>query len=292
MESNACLTIWLIFDFLASLFLAAIAIMSIVFAYYIRRYNQPGAMLSCKTHYGSILNMYNNVDQYLQQVDQGLCSQACPCGITNSASANNWKTYYSNVYNTWTVNPNSNVNNFGLCPSAVQSSAYNNAQNNYALMQPSNTSYNPSFNYSAFYPYWANIENKFNCTGFCNTTYTNGNGQSVSMVKYLFTDINRGIPSSIGCLPSIFTWLAHFLDVWGGIALTIATILFAMFILACTYVCCSRDAKYEREPIPVIPVAAPQQNRLVTDNNPNVVMNNQNPIIVRPAGQVQELRQY
>jgi len=286
MESNACVTIWLIFDFLATLFLAAIAIISIVFAYKIRQENQAGAMLSCRTRYGGILNMYNNMDQYLQQVDQGLCSTQCPCGITNPTSVNNWKTYYNSVYNTWTVNPTSNVNNFGLCPAAVQTSAYNNGQKNYALQNPvQNSSYNSSFNYTALFPYWAYFENKFNCTGFCNTTYINGNGQNISMVKYLFTDVNRGIPSTLGCLPSIFTWLTQFLDVWGGIALTIAALLFAVFLLACTYVCCSRDAKYEREPIPVIPVPVPNSNRLVTDNQP---------VIVRPGGigGQQELRQY
>jgi len=282
----------MVFDFLASLFLAAIAILTIIFAYYIRDNNTPGAMLSCKTNYGSILNMYNNIDLYLQQVDQGLCSQSCPCNVSNASALKSWQTYYPS--NSFITNNVSGVNNFGLCPDKFQNSTYSIAQNKYALIPNNNTSYNPSFNYSLFAPYWANIENQFNCTGFCNTNYINGIGQNITMVKYLFSDINKGIPSSLGCLPSLYTWLEHFLEVWGAIALTVATIMFVVFILACTYVCCSRDAKYEREPVPVVPVPIPNQNRLVTDNNPNVVLNNQNPVIVRPAGNVgnQELRQY
>jgi len=292
MDSTVCLTIWSVFAFLTSLFVAAVAIMTIIFAYYVRNHNQPGSMLACETRHGSILNMYNNVDQYLQQVDQGLCSQACPCGINNTQSANNWRSFYPNVYNTWTINPQSSVNSFGNCPSAVQSSAYNNAQRNYAMINNNPGNYNPSFRDNKFSGYWANIENKFQCTGFCNTTYINGNGQNITMVKYLFSDINRGIPATIGCKPAIFTWLSHFLDVWGALALTIATILFIVFLMALTYICCSRDAKYEREPIPVIPVPVPNQNRLTTENNPNVVLHNNNNNVVRPAGNVQELRQY
>jgi len=117
----------------------------------------------------------------------------------------------------------------------------------------------------------------------------------MTMVKYLFTDVNRGIPSSIGCKQSIFVWIAHFLDVWGGIALTVAVLMFIVFLLAMTYVCCSRDAKYENQPIPVIPIPAQNNNRLNTETNPNA------PVLVRPVDnnvaatnprQGQELRQY
>jgi hypothetical protein len=279
--SSACLMLFAILAFLSSLFIAAIAILSLVMAYHARDFRSPGSMLSCTSNYDTVMSQYNVADNYLQQVDQGLCSQACPCKFTNPTTQNNYRAYYPMTYNTWTVNPTSGVSDFTNCPQAVQYSAYNNGQRNWQLGN-AGSNYNSNFDMVNFHNYWSRVENKFNCTGFCKTTYTNGNGQTLGMVKYLFSDINRGIPENIGCMPHLLTWIAKFLDVFGGLALTLALLMFIAFLLAATYVCCPRDKQYEREPIPVIPVQNTRPN--VIETNPNVV---------RAGGPgAQEMRQY
>ena len=91
-------------------------------------------------------------------------------------------------------------------------------------------------------------------------------------------------------MPHILTWYASdWLDVFGGIGLTLAVLLVSIFInnqflallYAATYLCCPSDKKYEREPVPVVPIP---NTRTVPENAP-----------VARAGEpvrAQELRQY
>ena len=72
----------------------------------------------------------------------------------------------------------------------MQQNAYNTAQANSKKEYPY-VDVDSSFELGRFYSAWAAIENTFNCTGFCKTNYVNSNNQNVTMVKYLFTNVNR-----------------------------------------------------------------------------------------------------
>lgn len=128
-------------------------------------------------------------DSFLPMVDQSLCSQACPCKFTNSNAQNNYRGFYPSIYNTWTIDQTKGVGGMQQCPETVQYNTYNNAQRNFQIRNPGSA--NSSFNLPEYENYWNRIENKFNCTGYCNTTYITGNGQSYMIVKYLFSDVNR-----------------------------------------------------------------------------------------------------
>lgn len=100
------------------------------------------------------------------------------------------RSFYPNVANTWTIDNSRGGISFPNCSQLAQNSVYNNAERNYHQLNPTST-YNSSFNQNEFANYWNKIENKFNCTGFCRTSYNNANNQNIQMIKYLFTDINR-----------------------------------------------------------------------------------------------------
>jgi hypothetical protein len=74
---------------------------------------------------------------------------------------------------------------FQNCATTVRDSVYNkyvttNAYSTYNL------------DASLLRDYFSTIEKKFNCTGFCLTTYYNENTKTnMKMFKYLFTDIKR-----------------------------------------------------------------------------------------------------
>ena len=131
--------------------------------------------------------MYSSADYFLQQADQGLCSPQCPCKFNNSTALDKFKQFYPQIEKTWSINSNG-VTNFTNCSSQVQQNAYDTAQ---AKNKNQFANANSSFEIASFYSAWAAIENTFNCSGFCKTNYTNSNNTNITMIKYLFTDINR-----------------------------------------------------------------------------------------------------
>ena len=52
------------------------------------------------------------------------------------------------------------------------------------------------------------------------------------MFKYLFSDINRGIPKHRGCMKPILDWLPKMLISFGSFALFAALVQFGLFILS------------------------------------------------------------
>lgn len=98
-----------------------------------------------------------------------------------------------------------------------------------------------------FNRFWEHIENKFDCTGFCSTVYqltakdlsdyhsTTSISQfplQVSMFRYLFSDINRGIPKHIGCMRPLMKWLPKMLISFGSFALFAALVQLMLFFLS------------------------------------------------------------
>jgi len=140
----------------------------------------------CNGKFNGVLEMWQGVDLYMQKVDQGLCSSACPCLISNP---NQWGTnttvapYYSR-YNA--------SNNFGSiafqnCSTALQYNTYASAVQQEPLFDPKK-----NFDTERFARYMSNVEREFQCTGWCNVTYYDASlRQNMVMYKYLFSDVNR-----------------------------------------------------------------------------------------------------
>ena len=89
---------------------------------------------------------------------------------------------------------------------------------------PNNTNFKIN-DFHNFHKYWKGIENRFKCTGWCTTKYTNPFSlQNDTMVKYVFSDINRGIVDYPGCLNRLSKWLPSLIS-------TIATLLLSCGIV-------------------------------------------------------------
>jgi len=217
---------------LSILFTLAIAIFSIIAG-------STGFLnvnFGCNARINGLLNTWNNMDTYLQNVDRTLCSSQCPCSIANQTfySTNNTVAPFFNNY-VRNVDNNGIVNYQG-CPSNVQSNVLN-------LTRAQNPNFDPdqnNFNEGNFINYMARVENEFQCTGWCTNAYVN-NGQNVIMYKYLFTNLNRGPALYSGCLNSVLQWLPGYLLAFGAVAMVLAG--FQMIVLAT--LCCLGASRRE-----------------------------------------------
>jgi hypothetical protein len=132
--------------------------------------------IGCNAKYTGVLTAWNYLDTYLTQVDKTLCSNGCPCSVTNSSLWTANDTIRAS-YQTW--NTTGSAIAFQNCSETIQ---------NTTLIATNATD---DFLPVSFATYWSAIENKFNCSGLCVTNYLNSNNVNVTMYKYMFSGINR-----------------------------------------------------------------------------------------------------
>ena len=84
-----------------------------------------------------------------------------------------------------------------------------------------------------FASYWKTLENRFNCTGWCKTKYTDPyTSQEKRMYKFIFSNINQGVVAYPGCLHRITNWLPSLLGTIGGCLIVCAFAQTISFIMA------------------------------------------------------------
>lgn len=193
--------------------------------------------VGCDAKYDGYLSMWNSVDNYLYAVDSLLCSDECPCyfnDVTTSLYASNTST--SPYYNLWKKdNKTTYAKRFQDCSDVVIAEA----KNEYLY---SNAYYNHTFNDKWFRKYYKHIEEKFHCVGFCGTTYYNTRTHTnAKIVKYLFSDLTKGIPEHFGCVGDIMNWLRKTVNAFAACALVMFVIQFILFILALLLLCTGKD---------------------------------------------------
>jgi hypothetical protein len=213
--------------FLSLIFNFAIAVFALVGG----SYGWVNTYFGCNAKFSGVLESWRGIDSYLQKADQYLCSPQCPCYFTNSTG------YISNpviapVYNSWSKSnvPPGNAA-FQNCSSQVQVRAYREAAAADAYFDPEKT-----FSQENFANYMSKVENDFQCSGWCNVTYTNPTtGNNVGMYKYLFTNINRGPPVNMGCLDSMVQWLPPYLLAYGSITMVLSTFQVSFYNFSLSY---------------------------------------------------------
>jgi hypothetical protein len=196
----------------------------------------------CNGKFSGVMEVWQGIDSYLQQVDQNLCSPNCPCSITNTQGYTNNPTI-APIFNSWTkTQSNSGAINFQQCSAQIQRNAYLNAVQNDALFDPQG-----NFDASRFVGYMSRVENKFQCSGWCNITYVDPTKQSTTaMFKYMFNDVNLGPPQNFGCLNSLITWLPPYLKAFGSVTMVLFGLQSIVLILALCQ-CWARERDHEHQ---------------------------------------------
>lgn len=220
-------------SYACSLSYAAFTCLSLIFNFCIGIFALVGfnvgfmnTLMGCnQQHFKGVLEIWQGIDSYLQEVSSTLCSDECPCALTNlSAFDSNATT--SPFVKDWNIS-NQGAVAFQNCSQTTQAAAFKKANMSDPYLDP-----NGSFNQSAFSKYMAKVEDFFQCTGWCNTTFTNPiTGNKEPMTRYMFSDINKGPVQHIGCIDSIVNWLPGYLGSYGAITMVLGFVQCALLAL-------------------------------------------------------------
>jgi hypothetical protein len=189
-----------------------------IFALVAGSYGWVNTYFGCNGKFSGVMESWRGVDTYLQKVDTYLCSPQCECYI-NNYTGYTLDPAINATYSTWATTTVQNAGNvaFQNCSIPVQNTVYNEAANADAYFDPEK-----NFNQENFANYMANVENEFQCSGWCGVNYVNSlTNKPTTMHKYLFTDVNRGPPSKLGCLDSVILWLPPYLTAFGSVTMVL-----------------------------------------------------------------------
>lgn len=88
-----------------------------------------------------------------------------------------------------------------------------------------------------FMTFWGRIEKKFDCNGWCESSYTGEDGKYHIMTKYLFSDVNKGVVRNRGCMHRLIDWLPKVINTFGSVLLIIGVILIFVFAMGVSLLC-------------------------------------------------------
>ena len=194
--------------------------------------------IGCNTKYKGIFKYWENIDKLFEAVDVSLCSIDCPCDFTNSIT----KEFTDNLttreyFDTYVVDGYNEA--FQKCPETLQ----NKVKNYFEEYEKDNGNKLSKLNIKKFAQYWKYIENKFNCVGWCQTTYihnselTGNTDKKGMLIKYLFSGLNRGIPKHIGCLHQMIEYVRPRLLAIGLVEFFVSIVMIFTWILAICMLC-------------------------------------------------------
>ena len=168
------------------------------------------------------INYRYAIDYYMEQSDQLFCSSDCPCALLN-------KSKFSNNSLLWKVQSSGPIN-FPDCNSKALLKAESKARLNGYYGTVSDVFYTMNW-----------LEQKFNCVGFCIQNYTDNNGLQANMEKFVFSDINRGLPQNDSCLLSLMKWIIKFCITIGVLNIFILLINVFLIVLGYAFWCNYKD---------------------------------------------------
>jgi hypothetical protein len=198
-----------------------------ILAFVAGHYGWVNTYMGCNGNFKGIMEVWKGIDTYLQKVDQNFCSPRCPCFITNTQSFTKNDTIVE-YYNQWTK---SNIPPVSI---AFQNCTNSAQENTYYQTLADDSTFDPTgvFDQKQFSSYMSAVEMEFECSGWCNVTYVNRNTDKMMVMhKYLFSDINRGVPPKLGCLDSMLGYLPAYLNGWGALAVVIALLQVRIYFI-------------------------------------------------------------
>ena len=167
-----------------------------------------------------------------------LCSPLCKCYINEDIK----KKMELNYFTQETFSHISDISNINIGINKISFNIENCSSDSLETIQeiyksnPNNTDFKIN-DFHKFHKYWKGIEKRFKCTGWCTTKYTNPFSlQNNTMVKYVFSDVNRGVVDYPGCLNRLVNWIPSLVAVVGALLITcgfvqIINLIFTLLLL-------------------------------------------------------------
>lgn len=194
-------------------------------------YHKKEHVIGCETELTGILKLWENIDEYFIYANSLMCTDLCVCELYKDVEEDFINNYFAGEYykNNWKFIISSEKNKFNIknCSKEMLDSIKKLYNSN-----PNNTKIHIT-NLNNFYNYWEGIEKRFKCTGWCRTRYTNRYTlRNETMIKYIFSDFNRGVPLYPGCLNKLINWIPSLIGAIGACLITSAIIQIVGLIFA------------------------------------------------------------
>lgn len=228
-------------------------LLSIIFSFGVGIFAVVGAAMKgpitkaigCDTKSTGILNLWTGIDEYYKLAGSMMCSPLCVCKIKNSTidEYTNNRFAYSFLdqieNNTDYEITNDDIEfKFEDCPEESQKLIENLYKSN-----PNTTM--KDIDFSKFHKYFKRVEERLHCSGWCTTSYTNQfTLRKQKMYKYIFSDMNKEVPSYPGCLMRLLWFLHIFTSILGAFLLLCGVLCTVCLLITSNIMGLSDDQQY------------------------------------------------
>lgn len=229
-QSKGVQIIFIMFNFLSTILTFAVGVYALVAS----QISNNDLTQTCKVNYKGMFDNFRYLDEIFTKANTELCSDGCKCNLTDELALEEFEQSGGAVFDEY----NNKINDNKAINGAVN---FQNCSNYESIML--DISKDKIFNdkigsiagnkKEKFATYWKRIEEKFNCAGWCQKYYKDESSNNRTIIKYLFSDINRGIPKST-CMNPFKNWMVRMLKAYGGLMVIDSFFQGVVWVLAIT----------------------------------------------------------
>lgn len=196
---------------------------------------------TCQKEHKGMFQNYMYLDEIFHKADELLCSEKCPCNITDELALEEFQQtekyfeQFTNYYTHVSKEPTdeSYVNNVQSCKDISLITTITSDEESLVSKNVGDITSDFRGNFAT---YWKRIEEKFDCVGWCEGSYKDTKTNDRYMYKYLFSDVNRGVPKR-RCMNPFKNWMVRMLKAFGGLMVIDSFFQGIVWVLAVTLFC-------------------------------------------------------
>lgn len=202
----------------------------------------------CKKEYKGIFSHFRELDELIALADEKLCSDDCPCIITNYTAYEDITEFYNKNSDyqrdskiVYLDNPDNRTKNFNDCMADIKDDVTTSFTSGNGKRR-----YFGNIKIDYFTEFWGRIEKKFHCNGWCQVDYVSKLGKR-KQIKYVFSDVNGGVVQNRGCMHRLADWLPKVINTFGSVLLIVSVIMMVNFVFIISVFCQCHQEVYHFE---------------------------------------------
>ena len=229
-QSKGVQIIFIMFNFLSTILTFAVGVYALVAS----QISNNDLTQTCKVNYKGMFDNFRYLDEIFTTANTELCSDGCKCNLTDELALEEFEQSEEKINKEFLEMKFEDDKTKGGAVNFQNCTNYESKM----LEISKDKIFNDKIGSIAgdkkekFATYWKRIEEKFNCAGWCQKYYKD-NGSERIIVKYLFSDINRGIPKST-CMNPFKNWMVRMLKAYGGLMVIDSFFQGVVWVLAIT----------------------------------------------------------
>ena len=196
----------------------------------------------CKNEFAGVFEPFRHLDDLFMLIDESLCSNQCKCHFSNFSALEELYDYYeenNKDFSQFIAIDDDGVTSFDQCDLKTIDSVLT----KYYEQNSEHRKKIGNIRIDKLASYWEKVENKFKCSGWCEIHYqpiiNYHETEKRKIIKYLFSDVNRGIVSNRGCMSALIDWLPKMMLKFGSVLLVVSLVMiFECFLLSSIFCDC------------------------------------------------------